>query len=657
VNFGLPAIEYIVIGIYLIIILGIGFYFSRFNTSGKDFFIGGNQIPWWVAGISLYMSLFSAWTFTGVASFVYNTGWFGIIFLTTWPLSFFVGFLLSAKKWRRSRITSPVEYLKTRFNKPTHLFIAIMLTLTSIYWPAHHLASLAKICAPTLFPNSMLAIDLMIIITGIVILFYSFTGGFWAVCVTDVIQFLVFISICLVLIPTIFFSGDLGSVGDFLNKIPALKFTHVIRGKTTYDFWYLLGVPVAYLFGYSVGGNAQRYYSVKDEKAASRVGWLAFGLFIFSPILFGIPPLIGKVLWPDVSMIEFFSQITKPDENIYIAVVIKYMPMGMVGIFLAAMMAASMSAMDSAWNNVAAIISLDIYKNFFNPKATEKQILQVGRLTAVVLCVIAIFLALTIIHSDYGIFTFTNIFFGLIAIPVPLALLIGLISKNISRWSAISSILGGTLVTTLARFALKYSLGQQYLITVAICLVFIYISLPLGKLYLRNRLAAFGANVALGVSLWTYFMTLNSNPALSFAALKNIQHLTWMNLLTSALFWVTISALGIIYLSHKFSARYAADLLADQLEVENFFQKLKTPIVVDEEILPEERKEINIFPLVGGIAMGLASLSLLILLVPGTHTNIGVNFAIGGLLFSIGGLMLLSKPARPNQVVDSQSSF
>ena len=119
------------------------------------------MIPWWAAGLSLFMTTFSAWMFTGAASFAYNTGWFGILYFITTPISFLGGFLLSAKRWRRSRITSPVEYVQTRFNKVTHLFLSIMLILSLMYWPAHHLASLSKICAPTLFPNSMLAIDIM----------------------------------------------------------------------------------------------------------------------------------------------------------------------------------------------------------------------------------------------------------------------------------------------------------------------------------------------------------------------------------------------------------------------------------------------------------------------------------------------------------------
>ncbi|HDL78166.1 MAG TPA: hypothetical protein ENH09_01130, partial [Bacteroidetes bacterium] len=485
-EFGRPAVDYIVIGIYLLFMLGIGFFFSRFMKGDKDYFVGGNLIPWWVSGVSLYMTLFSAWTFSGAASFIYNTSWFGVLYFVTWPISFFIGFRLSAKRWRRTRMTSPVEYIKSRFNEKTHIFIAILIALTMAYWPAQNLASLSKISAPALFPHSMAAIYIMIVVIGIIILIYTFSGGLWAVCITDVVQFLILIAVCAVLLPTIFLSGDIGSIGNFLHKIPPLEFTHVIRGKTEYTVWYLFGILFANIFGMFVGAKAQRFYSVKDEKAAMKVGWLAFILFFTVPILFGIPPLIGRVLWPNIQMLHYFSNVTKPDETIFIAVVIKYMPAGVVGIFLSAMMAASMSAMDSVWNAASAIISVDIYKNIFNPKASKQTILRVGRITTVGLALVAIIMALVIIRSQYGLFTFTNIFFGLTGVPIAIPLFLGIMSRNISRWSAFSSIVAGILMASVARFVLHYSLGPQYISTIAVTLIFIYLSNPLGRLYLSG---------------------------------------------------------------------------------------------------------------------------------------------------------------------------
>jgi Na+/proline symporter len=637
-NLGLPTVDYVVIAFYLVIMLGIGFYFSRFMTGAKEFFVGGNLIPGWVSGVSMYMTLFSAWTFTGAASFTYATGWYGVIYFATWPLAFFIGFQLSATRWRRTRITSPIEYVQTRFNRVTHLFLSIVMALSMIYWPAHHLASLSKICAPTLFPNSMLAIDLMIVITGIIILIYTFTGGLWAVCITDVVQSLILLSVCIVLIPTAFLSGDLGSIPEFVNKIPALKFEHVLHGTTVYNEWYLFGLVASNIFGNAVGDKAQRYYSVKDEKSAKQVGWVAFALMCTGPLLFGIPPLIGKVLWPEISMMQYFSGISKPEENIFIAVVLKYLPAGTIGIFISAMMAASMSAMDSVWNTVSSIISLDIYKNILKPKASDREILFVGRMTTIALAAIAILLALLITHSEYGIFTVSNIFVGLVAIPVSIPLFAGIIWRKISRWSAISSILAGTLVASTARFVLKYNLGPQFLLIVGVTLLFIFLSYPLGKLYLKNRRLALIANIALGSAFWCFFLLENQNPELALNRVSSL-NLSQIGALAAAL---TLGAL-----SHWFTIRYARDLSSSQESVDQFFEKLDRPIDVAREVLTAGKKETNILPLVGSISMLLSGLILCILLAPVARTKIGVNLAISGLLFIVGlGMFLSNKKIR-----------
>jgi Na+/proline symporter len=361
------------------------------------------------------------------------------------------------------------------------------------------------------------------------------------------------------------------------------------------------------------------------------------------PILFGLPPLIGKVLWPDLSALPYFSNITKPDENIYIAVVLHYMPAGLVGIFLSAMMAASMSAMDSAWNALSAIVSVDIYKNFFKPNASEKEVLVVGRISVVFFCAFAIAMALFIIHSEYGVFTFTSIFFGLTGVPVAIPLFLGIMVRKISRWSAISSIIAGTLMASVARFALKYTLGPQYLITVAITLLFIFLSQPLGKIYNRSRRLALLISTGLGVILWIFFTTANSNPNLSFATFGTVFSSDLTGILSSAHFWVIISAIAFIVLSYKFSAIYAKDLIASQENVEAFFKKMDTPINVEKEVFSRGEREVNVFPLVGGIAMGLSVLSLLILISPAARTKIGVNIAVSGILFLIGLGMFLSK--------------
>lgn len=642
-KFGLPAVDYVVIGIYLILMLGIGVYFSRFMKGGKDFFIGGNLIPWWVSGISLYMTMFSAWTFTGGASFVYHTSWFGLLYFATWGISFLIGFLMSAKRWRRTRITSPVEYIETRFNRPTHLFFSVYLSLAMLYWPAHHLASLSKICAPTLFPGSMAAIDVMIVVVGIIIMLYTFLGGLWAVCITDVVQFLFLIAVCVVLIPAIFLSGDFSSMGDLLQRIPPLTFHHVLPDSTMFDHWYLLGLIASNIFGNSVGDKAQRYYSVRDEKEAMKVGWLTFALFSTAPFLFGIPPLVGKVLWPDISMLDYFAGVTKPDENIFIAVVLRYMPAGIVGFFLSAMMAASMSSMSGVWNTVSSIVSIDIYKNRFKPSASDKETLWIGRVSVFAFAVLAILLALIIIHRDYGVFSFSTIFFGLTGIPSAIPMLLGIMTKKISRWSAMASVMAGVLMASLARFVLQYSLGQQFLITVAITLLFIVISNPLGRLYNVRRTYALVFSVLLSSVLYVFSLIANNNPGLSPGNLTATVHAGGVEFLLSAHFWLMLSTVAYFVLSYIFAALFGRDVSSSQAEVTAFFEKLDTPVDVVKEVISAGARESNIFPLVGWMSVGVGAVSLLVLIAPVARTNIGINLGISGLLLVFGLGMILSK--------------
>ena len=147
----------------------------------------------------------------------------------------------------------------------------------------------------------------------------------------------------------------------------------------------------------------------------------------------------------------------------------------------------------------------------------------------------------------------------------------------------------------------------------------------------------------LGFILWIFFMTVNSNPNLSFATFGSITASGMSGVLASTHFWVTISAIAFIVLSYQFSAIYGKDLLAGQENVKTFFKKMDKPIDVEKEVCSRGQREVNVFPLVGGIAMGLSLLSLLILVVPAARTKIGVNIAVSAILFLIGLTMFSSK--------------
>ena len=106
--------DYIVIFCYILLMIGVGLFVMRFNRSASEYFRGGSRIPWLVAGLSTFMSGFSAWTFTGGAGVAYSSGVVVIWLYMGACLSYLLGYYVFASRWRRTRITTVMEYLSDR---------------------------------------------------------------------------------------------------------------------------------------------------------------------------------------------------------------------------------------------------------------------------------------------------------------------------------------------------------------------------------------------------------------------------------------------------------------------------------------------------------------------------------------------------------------
>jgi solute:Na+ symporter, SSS family len=631
---GLAIADYAVILLYLAAVFGAGFLFTKNNQSGKDFFVGGNRIPWWAAGVSLYMSTFSAWMFTGAASFVYNTGWFGFLYFAIKPAGFVVGFLLAAVRWRRARISSPVEFVEERYNHRTRVVIGVVMIISMMYWPGQHLASVARIAAPAIFPGSEFAVSGLILFFGVFVLIYSVAGGIWAVSMTDVLQFIVLLSVCTVLLVVIFWAPDIGGMVAALQTLPAIEWSHSYRPGTTYTHWYIIGFVVAGIFGNVVGDKAQRFFLVRDEKAVKKTGWLAIALFFSSPLLFGIPPLIGKVLWPEAAQLVAFAGGSKPDESIFIAVVIHYLPAGIIGLFIAAMIAASMSALDSVWNTVSSIVSIDLYRGHFRPEATQRELLWVGRIVVVFLAISAITMALLIVNSSLGIFTIGNMVLGLVGIPVTIPLMVGLVSRVPCTWAAIPSILSGIIVAAITRFVFNWTLGPQYLAVIGTALVVLLVSRWLGRLHLRNPLKAIAGAGSIGVAIWMIGAWLSA-PTMDGGHHQIIASHGpdgW---------WLTVAALSVIILNLAFTPLYSREEADPPTRVDEFFARISHPIDVAREV-DESTHNGRPNRIIGVSTLALAGVPLLLMLVYGmadaaTYLALSIILAvIGGLFFRAG---------------------
>ena len=172
----LSSADYLVVGGYFALVLWIGIWFRNRLTNTSDYFAGGNQVPWWMAGISHYMSSFSAFSFIAYAQIAYMYGWVSVTLFWAAVPGCLAGGLFFAKRWRRARVITPVQFLETRFNGMLRQLFAWAGIPMKIFDDA------LKVFATGLFVSvaSGLSLPWSIVICGVVMVAYTFFGGLWA---------------------------------------------------------------------------------------------------------------------------------------------------------------------------------------------------------------------------------------------------------------------------------------------------------------------------------------------------------------------------------------------------------------------------------------------------------------------------------------------
>lgn len=605
-------IDYIVVGAYFLLMIAIGVYVMRYMRGVGDYFAGAHRIPWWIAGVSLYMQNFSAWTFSGAAGFTYSTGWFAVLYFATWSLGYLVGARLTATQWRRSRVLSPVEYTRTRFTPTTQQVSGWALALNFTLTAGIQLASTCKLLLPVLH------IDLitLILVTGVVILVYTYLGGIWAVSITDMAQFAILLSITLLVVPLAL--GLVGGLPALFANIPPLQLEHTYN-NFHYDMHWLVSFWIILTIG-TAQGSAQRFFSVRDERSARRVGYLCAGLFITAPLLFAVPPLVARVLWADLSVESFFTQykgLQQPQDLVYAAICMRVLPNGMIGMFAAAMLAATMSTLSGVYNMISAIFTRDVYKSFVRPGASDGQMLRFGKIVSGVVGVVVMAEAVYYVNASFGIFNYMQQFFSLFNVPLSLPLACGLLFRKVSRQGALAATVIGLLVSSYAKFLLGWSIGPQVYLTTAVTLLVFVGSQRAGEWY-RMRRGLLIAIVGAGAVLLVFIARIGGAEYPMALA----------------------GALGAGGLYIYFARLFAADLAADQSGVREFFHRLDTPVDVAREVDAKGERELSTASVVGTIIMVIGAGVLLMLFAESARADAMLFVILAAIMGAIGGAML-----------------
>jgi len=438
---GLHTADHIIIAGYFVLLLVIGVYFWRRMKHVRDFFTGGNSIPWWLAGVSFYLTGFSAFTFVAYSEMAYRFGFVAVTLAWSSAAGMIIGTTFLAGRWRRMGIISPVEFLEARYSR----HIRQILAWTGI--PLKIIDDGLKIYATGVFVSVGLGYDLQtsIVASGLVMLAYTFMGGLWAVVVTDFVQFIILTLGVVVLFPIVFSQFD--SLAAFTSAMPGGFFAPVSGPfSLVYVFAFYLLITLSY------NGNwafAQKFYSVKDEAAARKAGMLATGLKVVGPPLFILPAMAARSLMPELMTPPNSPQYT------YAALSLKFLPAGLMGLMIAAMFSATMSTLSGDYNVMASVVTEDIYRRLFDKEASQKRLVLVGRIATLFIGVATIAIGVSLIASARkGLFEVMVTVFGLFVGPMLIPMLAGLVSRKVTYRGAAAGI-GAGLVSGLGFYAYK----------------------------------------------------------------------------------------------------------------------------------------------------------------------------------------------------------
>jgi solute:Na+ symporter, SSS family len=449
------TVDYVVIAVYMALMLAIGFYSARFNRGASDYFKGGNRIPWLVAGLSSFMSGFSAWTFTGAAGLAYQQGVIAILLYIGNAVTFLLGYFLFAVRWRRARISTVMEYLVERFDERTRQAFSWTTVFFQLFTGASMLYGLGLFVSST----SGLPLTWTIVGCGAVILAYCVVGGLWAVVITDFLQAVILMPFTLVM----FFASlsRVGGLGGLLAGLPPemKSLSHPGPG------WiYVLSWTVMVTFGYNTAAMAQRYFSVDDERSARKVALLCFGLFLIGAFMWFVPPLAMRILYPDLRAV--WPGLANPHEASYAVAALTLLPTGLVGIMLAAMFSATMSSLSGLFNMHAAVISKDIYQTLFARKADEKKLLIVGWIATFGVGAAITAIAAAMAARGASVFGTMLIFNTVMSLAYGPPALLGLVVRRTPSWSGLASFAVGLALGCYGAFIAHWSLVQNVAIII-----------------------------------------------------------------------------------------------------------------------------------------------------------------------------------------------
>jgi SSS family solute:Na+ symporter len=439
--------DYAVLAFYFVYLLVISWVFRRFVHNVGDYFRSGGQVIWWMAGGSAFIVSFSAWTFTGAASRAYGDGWPILMIYLANAVGFVASALYFAPRFRQLRVITSMQAVRARFGPANeHFFTWLTLPLRLMYagiW----------LYGLGVFFSAAFAMDvtLTILFAGGTVTAIAVLGGSWAVVASDFIQVLVLMPVTVV--ATVLAVAKLGGAGAFVHQLAATRLNFGRLFTDDFLLFWCVAMMAKQFFSINSLTEAPRYFCVKDSRHARKAAVLAGGLMLLGLVIWFVPPMAASVAEPDLARV--YPGLRNPGEGSFFAMATLTFPVGMLGLLVSGVFAATMSAMDAGLNSNAGIFVKNFYQPVLRPRAAERELLFAGKVTTLVFGGIIISLAQAYSRfPQFSLFQLMLDFGILVALPQALPLVLGLFIRRTPAWSGWSTVLLGFATGCLTRYFL-----------------------------------------------------------------------------------------------------------------------------------------------------------------------------------------------------------
>lgn len=497
----LDPIDWIIIGLYLLLSLAIGLYYkNKASASMSDFFLGGRNLPWWIAGTSMVATTFAADTPLAVNELVGQSGisgnwlWWNFLFggmLTTFFFS---------RLWRRAEVLTEVELIEFRYSGKAasflrgfkSLYLGLFMNSIIVGWVNVALIAILKIFFGISDENALYYVAGAMILTSV----YAALSGLWGVAITDIVQFIIAMTGCIILAVLVLGSEKIGGIDGLKAQLPAWSMEFFPRigkpdsaGQIASTLTISLGTFLAYISvqwwaswypGAEPGGGgyiAQRMMSAKNEKH-SIFATLFFQIahYCLRPWPWIIVGLCAIVLYPDLSFV---------DKKLgYVMAMKEFLPPGLKGLLLVAFLAAYMSTISTQLNWGTSYLVNDFYKRFIKPAErfksddeAQRHYIKISRIGTFLAMGIALF-ATTQIKTISGVWSFI-IECGA---GLGLVLILRWYWWRINAWTEITATLAPFLAYTLTRYVFGMEFPNSFFLTVGFTtlawLIVMYLTAP-----------------------------------------------------------------------------------------------------------------------------------------------------------------------------------